>query len=143
MAGVFIPDDDRTPAPVMGASTTTVRASGVDLGTGTNTRDCTIGLRGGGLPRVELPRILNRLSRKKEMWLEAAESIVEIMDLATPTLLRVWRVFRALFGLSLLFYGMEFATLAFHVIVFRLSGWKKVCYRMLRVRSSPSMRHGK
>lgn len=30
------------------------------------------------------------------------------------------------FGLSLLFYGMAFRTFAFHVIVFRISGFKQV-----------------
>lgn len=38
----------------------------------------------------------------------------------------LWHVLRAVFGLSLLFYGQEFPTLAFHIVVFRLSGWKKV-----------------
>lgn len=42
----------------------------------------------------------------------------------------VWRPFGHLvklgFGLSLLFYGMAFRTFAFHVIVFRIAGFKQV-----------------
>lgn len=35
-------------------------------------------------------------------------------------------VLRLGFGLSLLFYGMAFRTFAFHVIVFRIAGFKQV-----------------
>lgn len=129
LAGIIIPNDDRTLSPITNVSTATVRAGGADLGTCTNTWDHAIGLRGGGLPGI-----LSSLSKRKEMWLEAAEFVLAWLDLATPALQHMWNVFRALFGLSLLFYGTEFATLAFHVIVFRLSGWKKV---------SPPMRPGK
>lgn len=52
--------------------------------------------------------------------------MIGAMLLAMTSLYPVWHALQAMFGLSLLFYGQEFATLAFHIIVFRLSGWKKV-----------------
>lgn len=60
------------------------------------------------------------------IWLDKADSMVAGMALAFTSLRPVLHGLRAMFGLSLLFYGHEFATLAFHIIVFRLSGWKKV-----------------
>jgi hypothetical protein len=39
---------------------------------------------------------------------------------------RVYRLLHFMFGISILFHGMSFKTLAFHIIVFRLSGIKKV-----------------
>lgn len=48
------------------------------------------------------------------------------LSLIMVSLQPLWHSLRGMFGLSLLFYGEEFATLAFHIIVFRLSGWKKV-----------------
>eukprot|EP00904_Undaria_pinnatifida_P011046 jgi/Undpi1/7071/HiC_scaffold_22.g09545.m1 len=59
------------------------------------------------------------------LWLDAVEGVVGGMVLAMVSLRPLWHTFRGMFGLSLLFYGEEFATLAFHIIVFRLSGWKK------------------
>lgn len=38
----------------------------------------------------------------------------------------MFHVTRLGFGLSLLFYGMAFRTFAFHVIVFRIAGFKQV-----------------
>ena len=38
----------------------------------------------------------------------------------------VGHLMRLGFGLSLLFYGMAFRTFAFHVIVFRIAGFKQV-----------------
>lgn len=51
---------------------------------------------------------------------------MEGISLIVASLRPLWHSLRGMFGLSLLFYGDEFATLAFHIIVFRLSGWKKV-----------------
>lgn len=48
------------------------------------------------------------------------------MAIFMTSLWPLWHTVRAMFGLSMLFYGQEFATLAFHVVVFRLCGWKKV-----------------
>lgn len=60
------------------------------------------------------------------LWLEMAEGMLGGISLVVTSLYPLWHTLRAMFGLSLLFYGQEFATLAFHIVVFRLSGWKKV-----------------
>lgn len=74
----------------------------------------------GSAPRQISPPENNRL------WIDVAEGFVGGMSLAATSLYPLFHTLRALFGLSLLFYGQEFATLAFHIVVFRLSGWKKV-----------------
>lgn len=48
------------------------------------------------------------------------------VSLVMCSLYPLWHTLRGMFGLSLLFYGEEFSTLAFHIVVFRISGWKKV-----------------
>ncbi|CAM9269327.1 unnamed protein product [Ascophyllum nodosum] len=63
--------------------------------------------------------------KPKRLWLEVVEGFVGGMSLASASLLPMFHLLRALFGLSMLFYGQEFATLAFHIVVFRLSGSKK------------------
>lgn len=70
---------------------------------------------------------------ERRIWLDTAEAMMEGMALVTSALFPVGHALRGLFGLSLLFYGTEFATLAFHVVVFRLSGWKKVLRSMERL----------
>lgn len=63
---------------------------------------------------------------KERLWLDVVEGAVGGLSLVVASLNPLWHSLRGMFGLSLLFYGEEFATLAFHIIVFRLSGWKKV-----------------
>lgn len=62
----------------------------------------------------------------RRLWLEEAEGMMSSCFLALWSLWPIWHALRGMFGLALLFYGQEFATLAFHIVVFRLSGWKKV-----------------
>ena len=69
--------------------------------------------------------------KPKRLWLEVVEGFVGGMSLASASLLPMFHLLRALFGLSMLFYGQEFATLAFHIVVFRLSGSKKVRRRVV------------
>ncbi|CAM9542007.1 unnamed protein product [Laminaria digitata] len=62
----------------------------------------------------------------ERLWLDVVEGAMGGLSLVVASLNPLWHSLRGMFGLSLLFYGEEFATLAFHIIVFRLSGWKKV-----------------
>ena len=73
---------------------------------------------------------VHRSAENKRLWLDVVEGAVGGLSLIMASLHPLWHSLRGMFGLSLLFYGEEFATLAFHIIVFRLSGWKKV--RVLR-----------
>ncbi|CAN0160958.1 unnamed protein product [Scytosiphon promiscuus] len=61
----------------------------------------------------------------KRLWLDAVEGFLGGVSLVTTSLYPLWHTLRGMFGLSLLFYGQDFATLAFHIVVFRISGWKK------------------
>lgn len=62
----------------------------------------------------------------KRLWLDVVEGFVGGVSLVISSLYPLWHTLRGMFGLSLLFYGEDFATLAFHIVVFRISGWKKV-----------------
>ncbi|CAM9797704.1 unnamed protein product [Ectocarpus sp. 12 AP-2014] len=61
----------------------------------------------------------------KRLWLDVVEPFFASVSLAISSLYPLWHTLRGMFGLSLLFYGEDFATLAFHIVVFRISGWKK------------------
>ncbi|CAM9713756.1 unnamed protein product [Ectocarpus sp. 13 AM-2016] len=61
----------------------------------------------------------------KRLWLDVVEPFFASVSLAISSLYPLWHTLRGMFGLSLLFYGDDFATLAFHIVVFRISGWKK------------------
>ncbi|CAM9262502.1 unnamed protein product [Ectocarpus fasciculatus] len=61
----------------------------------------------------------------KQLWLDVVEPFFASISLAISSLYPLWHTLRGMFGLSLLFYGEDFATLAFHIVVFRISGWKK------------------
>lgn len=69
---------------------------------------------------------VHRSAENKRLWLDVVEGAMGGLSLIMVSLQPLWHSLRGMFGLSLLFYGEEFATLAFHIIVFRLSGWKKV-----------------
>lgn len=62
----------------------------------------------------------------KRLWLDVLEGLVAGVSLFVASLYPLWHALRGMFGLSLLFHGEDFATLAFHMVVFRISGWKKV-----------------
>lgn len=62
----------------------------------------------------------------KRLWLDVLEGFVSGVSLTIASLYPVWHTLRGLFGLTLLFHGDDFSTLAFHIVVFRISGWKKV-----------------
>lgn len=62
----------------------------------------------------------------KRLWLDVVEGFMGGALLVMSSLYPLWHTLRGMFGLSLLFYGEDFATLAFHIVVFRISGWKKV-----------------
>ena len=62
----------------------------------------------------------------KRLWLDVLEGVVGGVSLAIASLYPLWHTLRGMFGLSLLFHGEDFSTLAFHIVVFRISGWKKV-----------------
>lgn len=62
----------------------------------------------------------------KRLWLDVLEGFVGGVSLAIASLYPLWHTLRGMFGLSLLFHGEDFSTLAFHIVVFRISGWKKV-----------------
>lgn len=59
----------------------------------------------------------------KKLWLDSVELIIgKLISLIAPTR----HLIRGLFGISILFYGMDFKSLAFHIIIFRISGYKAV-----------------
>ncbi|KAG5176913.1 hypothetical protein JKP88DRAFT_270768 [Tribonema minus] len=57
------------------------------------------------------------------LWLDWAEVLLPV---AISALTPVWRLVKLLFGISILFYGSNFQTIAFHIIIFRISGYKSV-----------------
>lgn len=74
------------------------------------------------------------------LWLDAVEGFVAAISIVVVSLYPVWHSLRGMFGLSLLFYGDHFSTLAFHIVVFRISGWKKVRILMFAHLAKPNGR---
>lgn len=58
--------------------------------------------------------------------LQVEDVVGELVDKLMVVLFPVGHLVRLCFGLSLMFYGMAFRTFAFHVIVFRVAGFKQV-----------------
>ncbi|KAG5188353.1 hypothetical protein JKP88DRAFT_177876 [Tribonema minus] len=69
---------------------------------------------------------------RNELILERVEALAPKVALVTTPL---WRVTKLLFGLSILFYGLNFKTLALHIIIFRISGYKDVMQHMGELQS--------
>ena len=61
--------------------------------------------------------------------LQVEDVIGEVVDKLKVVLFPMGHLVRLGFGLSLMFYGMAFRTFAFHVIVFRIAGFKQVWRR--------------
>lgn len=75
-------------------------------------RGQTIGGKGELPPRILLDKV--------EDWLGCTARRAAVV------LLPLFHVARSCFGLCLLFYGMSIRTFAFHVIVFRVAGYRQV-----------------
>lgn len=61
---------------------------------------------------------------RNKLVLQHIEEFMPKLAVVTTPLCRITKL---LFGVSILFYGMQFRTVALHVIIFRISGYKDMC----------------